>query len=163
VGVVVSPAKRMRLRDWPNIFHERIFFQRPTQDMRIKCWKRVLNSSIPLADDVDVQHLARDYKLCLEEIQAVVHRACLLMAAEDPEGLLNAEPLEKAIRLVREKSNRQEYLFGLKRRIRNMTHLSRLLWNFRFKNKITCEVIARGLGYANMNKGEPSCLIVYVN
>lgn len=34
-----------------------------------------------------------------------------------------------------------------------MTHLARLLWNFRFKNKITSEVIARGLGYTNTNKG----------
>ena len=34
-----------------------------------------------------------------------------------------------------------------------MTHLARLLWNFRFKNKITSEVIARGLGYTNKNKG----------
>lgn len=34
-----------------------------------------------------------------------------------------------------------------------MTSLARLLWNFRFKNKITCAVIARGLGYRNVNKG----------
>ena len=34
-----------------------------------------------------------------------------------------------------------------------MTHIGHLLWNFRFKNKITCAVIARGLGYTNTNKG----------
>ena len=34
-----------------------------------------------------------------------------------------------------------------------MTHLANLLWNFRFKNKITSEVITRGLGYTNTNKG----------
>jgi len=112
VGVVVSVAERMRLPDWANIFHERIFFERPTQDLRIECWKRVLNGSIPLADDVDVEKFARDYNLSLEEIQAVVHRACLLMAAEDPEGPLRFEILEKAIRLVREKFKGQESLFG---------------------------------------------------
>ena len=34
-----------------------------------------------------------------------------------------------------------------------MTHLGKLLWESRFKNKITCKVIARGLGYRNVNKG----------
>lgn len=44
--------------------------------------------------------------------QAAVHHTCLLLAAEDPEASLTAEILERAIRLVREKSNRQECLFG---------------------------------------------------
>jgi SpoVK/Ycf46/Vps4 family AAA+-type ATPase len=102
----------MLLPDWANIFHQRIFLERPTEDLRIECWRRVLNGSIPLADDVDVEQLARQHDLSLEEIQAAVHRACLLMAAEDPDGLLNAQTLNRAISLVREKSNRQECLFG---------------------------------------------------
>ena len=71
-----------------------------------------MNGSLPLAEDVDVEKLAREHELSLEEIQAAVHRACLLMAAADPDGPLNAETLERAIRLVTEKSNRQECLFG---------------------------------------------------
>ena len=34
-----------------------------------------------------------------------------------------------------------------------MTHIGYLLRNFRFKNKITCKVIALGLGDTNTNKG----------
>ena len=29
-----------------------------------------------------------------------------------------------------------------------MTHLGKLLWEFRFKERITCEAIAYGLGYS---------------
>jgi len=112
VGVVVSAAERLRLPDWAEIFHERVFFERPTQELRVECWKKVLNGYMPVAGDVDVEQLARQYELSLEEIQGAVHRACLLMAAEDPDGLLNAELLEEAIGQVRNKSNRQESLFG---------------------------------------------------
>lgn len=34
-----------------------------------------------------------------------------------------------------------------------MTHLANLLWESRFKKRITCNVIARGIGYVNTNKG----------
>lgn len=34
-----------------------------------------------------------------------------------------------------------------------MTHLGELLWKSRLKKKITCYTIARGMGYANTNKG----------
>jgi AAA+ superfamily predicted ATPase len=112
IAVVVSPVERMRFPGWADIFHERIFFETPAQDLRADCWRRVLNGSLPLAEDVDVEKLAREHELSLEEIQAAVHRACLLMAAADPNGPLNAETLEEAIRLVTEKSSGQECLFG---------------------------------------------------
>jgi hypothetical protein len=112
IAIIVSPVERMQLPDWAEIFPEKIFFERPTHELRVKCWKKALNGSIPLSDDVDVEHLARDHNLSLEEIEAAIHRASLLMAAEDPDGLLNAELLEEAIGLVRNKSNRQECLFG---------------------------------------------------
>lgn len=35
----------------------------------------------------------------------------------------------------------------------DMTHLANLLWESRFKKRITCNVIARGIGYVNTNKG----------
>jgi len=34
-----------------------------------------------------------------------------------------------------------------------MTHLANLLWETRFKKRITCAIIARGFGYTNTNKG----------
>ncbi len=112
VSVVVSSADKLRLPGWADIFHEKIFFDRPTESMRNQCWKKLLNGALPLADDVNVERLVRDYDLSLDEIQASVHRACLLLAAEDSNGTLNAETLRRAIRLVTEKSNRQERLFG---------------------------------------------------
>ncbi|MFQ6038762.1 MAG: ATP-binding protein, partial [Candidatus Aminicenantales bacterium] len=57
IAVVVTPAERIRLPDWADIFHQRIFLERPTEDLRIECWRMVLNGSIPLADDVDVEEL----------------------------------------------------------------------------------------------------------
>lgn len=40
-----------------------------------------------------------------------------------------------------------------------MTHIGYLLWNSRFKNRITCEAIARGLKYTNTNKGARKYLL----
>ncbi|MBW2059344.1 MAG: ATP-binding protein [Deltaproteobacteria bacterium] len=112
IAVVVSRVEWMRLPGWADVFHEQISFERPAQNLRMDCWRRVLNGSLPLAKDVDVEKLAQDYDLSLEEIQAAVHRACLLMAAVDPRGPLNAKLLERAICLVRKKSKHRECLFG---------------------------------------------------
>ena len=44
--------------------------------------------------------------------QATAHQACLLAAAESPDGPLTADILDRAIHRVRETSHHQEHLFG---------------------------------------------------
>jgi len=69
-----------------------------------------LNSSIPLAKSVKPEKLAGLYDLNFDEIQSVVYKACLIKAAEDPHGRLDAGTIKRAVESVRQ--DRRGPLFG---------------------------------------------------
>lgn len=95
-AIVVSHAKKIRLPDWAAVFHEAVQFGTPDVRSRTVYWRRALDGAIPLAADVQPERLAESYKLDFETIQAIVHKACLLKAADDPNGPLDLDAIRRA-------------------------------------------------------------------
>ena len=110
--IVVSSSKKVKLPEWGEVFHEKLRFGKPDARARAVYWRRALNSSIPLAKDVDPEGLAVAYELDFGKIQAVVHKACLLKAGDDPQGELDAGTIRRAVESVCHRGVHGEPLFG---------------------------------------------------
>ena len=113
-GVVIAAtcSKQAKLPQWASVFHETLRFTAPGVEARGVYWRRALDGRIPLADDVDPRRLAAAHTLGYRAIQAAVHKACLLKAADDPEGRLDARTIDEAARFVSKSRLTGDVLFG---------------------------------------------------
>jgi len=99
--IVVSAWANAKLPKWAEAFHEKVRFGKPDIRARAVYWRRALNSSIPLARSVKPEKLAGLYDLGFDEIQSAVYKACLIKAAEDPHGKLDAGTIKHAVESLR--------------------------------------------------------------
>jgi len=110
--LVVTRACKVALPAWANVFHDTLCFGKPDTRARAVYWRRALDSAIPLAGDVCPERLAAAYELTFGAIQDVVHKACLIKAAEEPDGPLDAATIDQAVRYVQSKRAASGPLFG---------------------------------------------------
>jgi len=112
VVIVATCSKHVKLPEWASVFHETLRFTAPDVEARSVYWRQALNRQIPLADDVDPCRLAAAHTLGYRGIRAAVHKACLLKAADDPDGRLDARTIDEAARFVGKNNMAGEVLFG---------------------------------------------------
>ena len=111
-AILVTAARRIDLALWGWVFHERLRFGLPDVAARSDYWRRALDTTIPLAEDVRPDLLAAACELGFADIQAAVHKACLLQAAEDPGGELHESTIRRAVHDVLHRTGERSPLFG---------------------------------------------------
>ncbi|MHC4250972.1 MAG: ATP-binding protein [Planctomycetota bacterium] len=76
----------------------KVEFTPPTRSMRREIWRRLLPEKLPLADDVELDGLAKR-ELTGGEIKNVVLNAARIALARDPRGEVRARDFDRAMRM----------------------------------------------------------------
>lgn len=109
LAVVVTSCQRVSLPAWAQVFQESLCLGPLDQESRQAWWAALLGET---AHGLDIEGLAERHDLPLEKLQAAVHRARLLAAAEGPDMEVGQEQLEAAIAALGTGLGRQGLLFG---------------------------------------------------
>ncbi len=112
VAIILSSYKKRSLSKLSRVFHEILSLDEPENPVRIQYWKNMLNGTIPMKSDIDLEKLIIQHDLSIEQIQDVMHRFCLLIAAEDSEPILGKDIIESAIIKINEINSGNGILFG---------------------------------------------------
>jgi AAA+ superfamily predicted ATPase len=110
-ALLLSSGKTGRLPTWGRVFHETMHLGLPDVNVRLELWNAALDR-LPLnTSDIDRRGLAQRYDLSWEQVQAVLHRVCLISAGEGIE--LSQERLETAVQVeMQNGANGGSLLFG---------------------------------------------------
>jgi len=98
LAVLVTTGKQLRLPTWVRVFHEQVCLSLPDVEVRVDYWRKLLGNRVLNESGIDVEEMAQQYELSVEQIQRSVHRAALMLATEDKGSSLSREILEIAIR-----------------------------------------------------------------
>jgi DNA polymerase III delta prime subunit len=110
--LVVSNCTRLFLPKWARIFHEQHKFDHLDPDRRLGHWQTALDGKIRLGEAEAIHQLVNDYDLSLENMNTVLYKLHLQIAAEDTERILKKEIIENTIHQVLSGNSKQEALFG---------------------------------------------------
>ncbi len=77
-------------------FQKMIYFEAPDFEYRFDLWKKALNGTLPLADDIDLRVVAKEYKLVGGQIVNIVKQIILRELGANSE-VIRLKTLEEAI------------------------------------------------------------------
>ena len=96
VVIVTSNLAELTDEAFARRFQSVIHFKMPTAEERERLWRDAL-AGVPMADDLDLKKLARDYELSGGDIVAALRMACLQALRRDPQKVTMAD-LETAVK-----------------------------------------------------------------
>ncbi|MFC1558875.1 hypothetical protein ACFL40_05955, partial [candidate division KSB1 bacterium] len=112
VAIILSTYKKGFIPKWSKIFHEIFSLDGPEISVRSQYWKNMINGTVQLESSIDLEEIVTKYNLSIEQIQEVMHRVCLLKAAENSDTILRKDIIESTVLKINAINSGNGILFG---------------------------------------------------